>query len=75
MYPFPYCRNLPGFWDGSCGNCKWPDAGVRCTLPGGRAIGGAPGPALPGPARTGGAGGGPRRRPALGTARNPLLIE
>jgi hypothetical protein len=30
-YPFPFCKSLPGYFGGCCGNCKWPDRAARCT--------------------------------------------
>jgi len=30
--PFPYCIRLPGHFGGCCGNCKWPDAAIRCSV-------------------------------------------
>jgi len=29
---FPECRHLPGHFGGSCGNCKWQDHAVRCSV-------------------------------------------
>ncbi|BCS00008.1 DUF3716 domain-containing protein [Aspergillus luchuensis] len=29
---FRECRHLPGAFGGICANCKWPDAGVSCTV-------------------------------------------
>ncbi|KAL4958604.1 DUF3716 domain-containing protein [Aspergillus stella-maris] len=29
---FPECRHVPGAFGGACGNCKWPDHGLRCSV-------------------------------------------
>jgi len=32
MTPFPICIQLPDYFDGCCGNCKWRDHAVRCQI-------------------------------------------
>jgi Protein of unknown function (DUF3716) len=31
LRPFVECRRIQGHFGGCCGNCKWPDHGIRCT--------------------------------------------
>jgi hypothetical protein len=32
MRPFPECRRTPGHFSGCCGNCKWRNHALRCTI-------------------------------------------
>jgi hypothetical protein len=32
MKPFPECRHAVGHFGSCCGNCKWRDHAVRCSL-------------------------------------------
>lgn len=31
---FPECRTIAGVWRGCCGNCKWRDWAMRCSVRG-----------------------------------------
>jgi hypothetical protein len=31
---FPKCHQVPGFFEGCCTNCKWPDKALQCSLQG-----------------------------------------
>ncbi|OJD12499.1 hypothetical protein ACJ73_09342 [Blastomyces percursus] len=32
LRPFPECRRLPEHFRGACGNCKWRDHAIRCSV-------------------------------------------
>ena len=32
LRPFPECRRLPGHFGGCCGNCKWRDHALKCSV-------------------------------------------
>ncbi|KAL2377819.1 hypothetical protein RJ035_007609, partial [Blastomyces gilchristii] len=32
LRPFPECRRVPGHFGGACGNCKWRDHAIRCSV-------------------------------------------
>lgn len=32
LHPFPQCSRLPGHFGGACGNCKWRDHTIRCSV-------------------------------------------
>ncbi|PYH49355.1 DUF3716 domain-containing protein [Aspergillus saccharolyticus JOP 1030-1] len=64
--PFPECHHLPGAFDGACANCKWPDAGSRCSIR--DSAWGAVRPANPPTPIIG------RGSPAPGARTNPILL-
>jgi hypothetical protein len=77
LRPFPWCHRVTGVLGSTCGNCKWPDHGARCSLytP--------PMPPLRGrtnPSRRGRGGRHPRGGlgrgllPAPGTSSNPIVL-
>ncbi|EDN08837.1 predicted protein [Histoplasma mississippiense (nom. inval.)] len=38
LRPFPECRRLPGHFGGACGNCKWRDHAIRCSVRDGEGV-------------------------------------
>ena len=76
MRPFLECRVAAGHFANACGNCKWRDHGIRCDAKEKNDFGddGNSGAGGGGDGRRGGGGGG-RALGALGSARNPLLLE
>ncbi|EDN10720.1 predicted protein [Histoplasma mississippiense (nom. inval.)] len=38
LQPFPECRRLPGHFGGACGNCKWRDHAIRCSVRDGEGV-------------------------------------
>ncbi|EDN03974.1 predicted protein [Histoplasma mississippiense (nom. inval.)] len=38
LRPSPECRRLPGHFGGACGNCKWRDHAIRCSVRDGEGV-------------------------------------